>query len=509
MALNICSFNCRGLKGSVTDLSVLAKSFEIICLQETWLMPSDLGILKDIVPEMIGFGISGMDDKQDLHRGRPRGGVAIMWHKALAYSVSRVYSGYNWLTALQLADNTGIVLTVINAYLPCDSHSNVDQYLDCLGKIVAFTDEQTGPFTIVGDFNCNPNNTASPCGKILNDFQKDFNVIRVDSCLPTDSHTFVSDVWHSTSWLDHCFASKCLLDKIKDCWIVYDCFNSDHLPIAFSVNIPPANINVVASNAQVSARLPKINLGKVKQSDIEKFQSFIFNRLNEVGLCNLDVLCCCSINCDRNDHKAQIDVLYSHLTSCLTDAVSLCFKSGKTKTNHKKSVPGWNDFVLEARKSASDAYKLWQQWNKPKHGPLFDLMQRTRAHYKYAVRFCRKHEQQIEADNYASCLAQKNYNCFWKTVSRSRTPGSAFTSKVGSAEGPTDVCSLWLNHYKTLFNSVPYDCSQMEKLVSSVAPANNEAIEHVSSRDISATLDAMLNNKAAGIVTACALSIIS
>ena len=78
MALNICSFNCRGLKGSVTDLSVLAKSFEIICLQETWLMPSDLGILNDIVPEMIGFGISGMDDKQDLHRGRPRGGVAIM-----------------------------------------------------------------------------------------------------------------------------------------------------------------------------------------------------------------------------------------------------------------------------------------------------------------------------------------------------------------------------------------------------------------------------------------------
>jgi len=43
---------------------------------------------------------------------------------------------------------------------------------DCLGKTVAFTaDELTGPFTIVGDFNCNPNNTASPCGKILNDFQ--------------------------------------------------------------------------------------------------------------------------------------------------------------------------------------------------------------------------------------------------------------------------------------------------------------------------------------------------
>jgi len=75
MALNIikCSFNCRGLKGSVTDLSVLAKSFDIICLQETWLMPDDLGILNDIVPEMTGFSISGIDDKQDIRRFRPHG----------------------------------------------------------------------------------------------------------------------------------------------------------------------------------------------------------------------------------------------------------------------------------------------------------------------------------------------------------------------------------------------------------------------------------------------------
>jgi len=45
---------------------------------------------------------------------------------------------------------------------------------------------------------------------------------------------------------------------------------------------------------------------------------------------------------------------------------------------------------------------------------------------------------------------------------------------------------------------VLYDCTQMEKLLSSVAPrpTNNEAIEHVLSRDTSATLDAMLNNKA-------------
>ena len=59
--------------------------------------------------------------------------------------------------------------------------------------------------------------------------------------------------------------------------------------------------------------------------------------------------------------------------------------------------------------------------------------------------------------------------------------------KIGSAEGPTDVCSLWLDHYRTLLNSVPYYRTQMEKLVNSVASTNS---------DVSAALDAMVDNKA-------------
>ena len=60
-------------------------------------------------------------------------------------------------------------------------------YFDSLGKIVAFADELTGSFMIVGDLNCNPDNTASPCEKILNDFMTDFNVIKVDRCLHTQT----------------------------------------------------------------------------------------------------------------------------------------------------------------------------------------------------------------------------------------------------------------------------------------------------------------------------------
>ena len=42
-------------------------------------------------------------------------------------------------------------------------------------------------------------------------------------------------------------------------------------------------------------------------------------------------------------------------------------------------------------------------------------------------------------------------------------------SKVGSAEGPNDICNHWLMHYKTLFNSVGYDSNIMEDIISGAA----------------------------------------
>ena len=102
--LKICSFNCRGIKGSVTDLNVLATSFDIICLQETWLLPNDLSLLNTVIPSMSGSGISAVDLSDGILCGRPYGGVAFLCQKALCYNVNYVNSGYDWCYAVTLSD---------------------------------------------------------------------------------------------------------------------------------------------------------------------------------------------------------------------------------------------------------------------------------------------------------------------------------------------------------------------------------------------------------------------
>ena len=226
MALRISSFNCRGLKGSVTDLTVLAQTFDIICLQETWLMSNELCCLNNLIPNMSGFGVSAVDLSAGLLHGRPYGGVAVLWKKSLSYDVQSISSGYDWLVAISLADCDGNSFTVINVYFPCDSYTNVDKYLDCSGKLQAFILDIVGPYVILGDFNCNPQDIRSPCGKVLNDFIHDCDLEMIDSCLPSDSYTFISDAWQSSSWLDHCLVSQSVVDVVDNCHIVYDSFNN-------------------------------------------------------------------------------------------------------------------------------------------------------------------------------------------------------------------------------------------------------------------------------------------
>ena len=186
----------------------------------------------------------------------------------------------------------------------------------------------------------------------------------------------------------------------------------------------------------VSASLPKVDFSKVSTATIESFQSYVVHYLSGINLSDLDVFCCQKADCDNSEHKAQIDTLYFHLTNCLANATQHCFGHSHSKPTTKKVIPGWNDYVMDAKVSASDAHKLWCLWGKPKNGYIFQLMQRTRAQYKYAIRHCRKHEARMQADSLANSLASKHYGSFCRKISRSVAPDSTYSSKVGSAIGP-------------------------------------------------------------------------
>ena len=78
MAIKICTFNCRGFNFSkVKHVESLLANCDILLVQETWVLPDQVGKLNQYFDEYNTYGVSGIN-VNELLSGRPYGGVSFL-----------------------------------------------------------------------------------------------------------------------------------------------------------------------------------------------------------------------------------------------------------------------------------------------------------------------------------------------------------------------------------------------------------------------------------------------
>src|SRR5438132_11607503 len=84
-ALNIETFNMVGFSNGASMLQDLCLNHQIIALQESWLSNEDSFKLTLICKDFNHRSVSPMTNRleEGLLRGRPFGGIALMWNKSL------------------------------------------------------------------------------------------------------------------------------------------------------------------------------------------------------------------------------------------------------------------------------------------------------------------------------------------------------------------------------------------------------------------------------------------
>jgi hypothetical protein len=86
--LRITSYNCHGCSDTRAPyMRILLQQCEFLFIQEHWLADNQLYTLSSICDTHISHGFSEFDN-DDIIRGRPYGGCAILWRADLK---SRVY----------------------------------------------------------------------------------------------------------------------------------------------------------------------------------------------------------------------------------------------------------------------------------------------------------------------------------------------------------------------------------------------------------------------------------
>src|SRR2546425_4534921 len=91
-SLHFASFNMRGFKTGASMLVDLCNSHNIIAFQEHWLRSDDLKKLSLINKDFNFYAASGMDraSSEGLLRGRPFGGVGVLFHNSLQSSIKLI-----------------------------------------------------------------------------------------------------------------------------------------------------------------------------------------------------------------------------------------------------------------------------------------------------------------------------------------------------------------------------------------------------------------------------------
>lgn len=156
MGINkFCSYNCKSGTRSVDNVRMLCRTTDFVCMQKKWLRPDDIPYLGSIVPDFAFTEKSVIDKSKGVSRGRPYGGVVILWRKSVFNNVTAILCNSDRLTALkvQIIDCSFLLPS---AYIPTDdinSLENLAEFPECLGEIRVIVNESVDSVFILEDFS--------------------------------------------------------------------------------------------------------------------------------------------------------------------------------------------------------------------------------------------------------------------------------------------------------------------------------------------------------------------
>ena len=335
--------------------------------------------------------------------------------------------------------------------MPYQCHEHEDLYLEQLGFIKSFIDETNCTnFVIIGDFNANLRNTGTNLfAAHMTDFcQENELIISSRVILPHDTYTYVGhrDGTSHFSWLDHVVSSADFHKSILDISVGYDTCDEDHLPVTidFDVNILPCLTD--SSNESVF----KINWETVSEADLKYFFKLTDKEFSNIEL-PVDALVCTDLECHHDHHKVMIETLYNNIISILKDSSShMC-----SMVNSSRNRPGWTDYVADLYKYSREARKLWLDNGKPRQGYISDEYIRSKAKFKYALRFISRNENLLRKESLAKKLSNLKSKDFWKEIKLINNSKTSLPCSIDNANSPEDITKFWEDHFSKVFNCLP------------------------------------------------------
>jgi exonuclease III len=492
--LKIVSYNCKGLKSSIDDIRNLCETYDVVMLQETWLMPEDLPILNSIHPNYHGNGVSAMDPTGGLLLGRPFGGVGIMWKKSYTQLQFKTYDDSR-IIGLELKSSYNCEMLLLNVYLPYQCSENLDSYRFYLGKIEAIMETSCAScIGIIGDFNADVNTRFE---QELLDMCNNTGLKCVDYELlgrQNDNFTYVSYSHNTTSWLDHIIGSHYYKQATVGVEILPKLPGSDHLPVTTTLKLLLQEADTLIEGSAIKTKT-SVTWNKASQEELKAYTAATSEALSKI-LIPVEAILCDNNNCRSAQHRKDIELFYNSICESLVDASHRTLPM--TKSNKQFEItPGWNALVKEAHAEARQAYIIWRDLGKPRQGTACELMRKTRLNFKYSLRQCHKQEAAARAEAMANSLTKHDNIAFWKEIRNSNNTRVPLATTVDGITGEKQIVNRWEEHFSQLLNSVHTETNKTY-VQSTLNKRQGKPDSQITSEEVTDSIKDLKSGKACG-----------
>lgn len=191
-SINIASWNATGIMSCASYASALLRRKDLYFLGicEHWIYPQNSSFLNTINNEYTGLAIC--DRALNVPSGRRvgKGGVALLWHRALNNFVTPLDIDSDRICGIQYRVNERLSIYILQVYTPCNNYT-ISVYREFIYYLhaVASTYSQNGLLILIGDFNAHLQGrkiikNTNVSGRYLLEFMHNNNLLSINT-LPT------------------------------------------------------------------------------------------------------------------------------------------------------------------------------------------------------------------------------------------------------------------------------------------------------------------------------------
>ena len=438
---------------AVMDLHQVSFAF----IQEHWQLQNNLYRIQNYFDDYCAFSLPASKKNENIHKGRPSGGLSILYKKSLQRYVNHIQVPNSERVQAIRVSFPQCTYIFINVYFPTDPRRNNfdDQFLLQTLQDIKFilnSNDDVENFTLCGDFNADFNRNTRFV-EIVSDFMSECDLTSIWDKFDID-FTYCQPLQngnYSFSKIDHFIVKNVFLDKCVEGTVLHLGENlSNHDIIFMKIECTQQFVKDSIQEQSPNTKSLRPNWQKATKAHIENLRENVNSLIVDINVPDA-AFNCRDLNCQDEDHIGKLDEYATEVLTKLESSVEEFIPHIFNK-DQRPNIPGWSEYIAPLKDKMNFWRFLWLSSGKSINTQVHFIYRRVRHQYHYAIRNIKRNTQNVKNQAFLRAAAEGKFQDILKSIKAHRKGKSINPQVVDNTFGDDNISENFSSIYKGIYN---------------------------------------------------------